>query len=72
MGSLPCLGFFLSALKNARLALHLGTKNLIHFIKRTEIVKNFTNFACEVDECAIKFPRSSNGSSSRGGLRASV
>jgi hypothetical protein len=30
-------------------------RKLIHYINRAEIVKNFTNFACEVGGGAIKF-----------------
>jgi len=34
--------------------------NLINYINRAEIVKNFTNFACGFGGEAIKFWRSSN------------
>jgi len=45
------------------------TLNLINNIKRGEIVKNFTNFACGAGAGAIKFPRSSNRDVSAASLR---
>ena len=39
---------------------YLKATNLINYINRAEIVKNFTNFACGVCERAIKYSRSSN------------
>src|SRR6476646_10856805 len=37
------------------------TLNLINYITRAEIVKNFTNFACGIGEGPIRFRRSSTG-----------
>jgi len=39
---------------------YLKELNLINYINRAEIVKNFTNFACGFGGGAIKFWRSSN------------
>src|SRR6201986_1199413 len=39
---------------------YLKKLNLIIYINRTEIVKNFTNFACGLSGGAIRFWRSSN------------
>ena len=43
----------------------LKATNLIYYINRAEIVKNFTNFACDVYKRTIKFRRSSNRLGSR-------
>jgi hypothetical protein len=41
---------------------YLKTLKLINYINLSEIVKNFTNFACGIGEGPIKFRRSSNRS----------